>query len=141
VRLVVVDRSVLPMMGSLSPAEGLADSDGIGSRSGSVRPLSLSGSALSMLVAKGEEIGRAVVNYSSAEVARIKGLRSGEITEVLGYADSDYVAFRENVGLFGIDKSRPETPTRPQTPLGTRTPEQDEAEVTRASHGTEVLSA
>jgi glutamate 5-kinase len=122
VRLVAVDRPALPMMGSLSPAEGLSDTEGGATRSGGGRPLSLSAGALSMLFAKGEEVGRAVVNYSSAEVARIKGLRSGEIMEVLGYADTEYVAFRENVGLFGIDKSRPETP------LGTRTPERDGAE-------------
>ena len=131
VRLVAVDRSVLPIMGSLSPAEGLADSDGAGSRIGNGRPLSLSASALSMLTAKGEEVGRAVVNYSSAEVSRIKGLRSGEIMDVLGYAESEYVAFRENVSLFGIDKSRPETPTRAQTPLGQRTPERDATEGTK----------
>ena len=140
VRLVAVDRSILPVMGSLSPAEGLTDSDSGSNRNGSGRPLSVSASALSMLVTKGEEVGRAVVNYSSAEVARIKGLRSGEIMEVLGYADSEYVAFRENVSLFGADKSRPETPTRTQTPLGTKAPERDGAEVTKASQGEEELS-
>ena len=129
VRLVAVDRPTLPAMGSLSPAEGLADSG---------RPLSLSASALAMLVAKGEEVGRAVVNYSSTEVARIKGLRSGEIMEVLGYADSEYVALRENVSLFGIDKSRPETPTRAHTPPGMRTPEGGGAEGTKAPQGEDL---
>jgi hypothetical protein len=81
-----------------------------------------------MLVAKGEEVGRAVVNYSSAEVARIKGLRSREIMDVLGYADSEYVALRENVSLYGVDKSRSQTPIRVQTPLGVRTPEGESAE-------------
>ncbi|OBT52102.1 glutamate 5-kinase, partial [Pseudogymnoascus sp. 24MN13] len=33
------------------------------------------------------EVGRALVNYSSAEIARIKGLHSEGIGEVLGYAD------------------------------------------------------
>ena len=77
---------------------------------------------------KGEEIGRAVVNYSSTEIMRIKGLRSSEIASVLGYADSDYVCLRENVGLLGTDKhsgvtSRPES--RADTPVqgGSRTPE------------------
>ena len=45
------------------------------------------------------EVGRALVNYSSAEIARIKGLHSGGVGEVLGYADSEYVALRENVSL------------------------------------------
>lgn len=129
VRLVAVDRSAIPpLMGSLSPAEGLADIGGVAPRNSGSRPLSLSASALSMLVAKGEEVGRAVVNYSSAEVARIKGLRSGEIMDVLGYADSEYVALRENISLYGVDKSRPETPIRVQTPLEARTPERDSAE-------------
>lgn len=119
VRLVAVDRTALPIMGSLSPADGLDDSsvtDSPGGRTRTARPLSTS--ALAMAIAKGEEVGRAVVNYSSAEVARIKGLRSSEIGDVLGYADSEYVAFRENVSLYGTDKSRPETPTRAQTPVG-----------------------
>ena len=34
----------------------------------------------------GEEVGRAIVNYSSAEIARIKGRKSSEIATVLGYA-------------------------------------------------------
>ena len=45
------------------------------------------------------EVGRALVNYSSVEVARIKGLRSADIQGVLGYADSEYVALRENISL------------------------------------------
>ena len=57
------------------------------------------------------EIGRALVNYSSAEIARIKGLQSTEIHNVLGYADSEYVALRENISLTKRDKiSRPVTP-------------------------------
>lgn len=45
------------------------------------------------------EVGRALINYSSAEIKRIKGLRSTEILGVLGYADSEYVALRQNVSL------------------------------------------
>lgn len=57
------------------------------------------------------EVGRALVNYSSAEIIRIKGLKSTEIGGVLGYADSEYVALRENVSLTKRDKSsRPVTP-------------------------------
>ena len=115
-------------MGSLSPAEGLAGNEDVATRNSSGRPLSLSASALAMLVARGEEVGRAGVNYSSAEVARIKGLKSREIVDVLGYADSEYVALRENVSLYGVDKSRPQTPMRVQTPVGARTPEGESAE-------------
>lgn len=34
----------------------------------------------------GAEVGRALVNYSSAEIARIKGKKSSEIAQILGYA-------------------------------------------------------
>ncbi|KAF2684498.1 glutamate 5-kinase [Lentithecium fluviatile CBS 122367] len=56
------------------------------------------------------EVGRAVINYSASEIRRIKGLHSTQIQEALGYADSDYVAFRANVAFFGVEKSRPSTP-------------------------------
>ena len=57
------------------------------------------------------EIGRALVNYSSAEITRIKGLQSTEIQSVLGYADSSYVALRENISFFKRGISRPTTPS------------------------------
>ncbi|KIX06780.1 glutamate 5-kinase [Rhinocladiella mackenziei CBS 650.93] len=101
VRLVVVDKQPL---GSLSPTGD-------------------SGFVAMQLVLRGEEIGRAVVNYSSAEVARIKGLRSAEIMGILGYADSEYVAFRENVSLHTTERSRPETPSGFRTPTTNATPE------------------
>lgn len=59
------------------------------------------------------EVGRALVNYSSVEIARIKGLQSTEIESVLGYADSEYVALRENISLTKREKvTRPVTPGR-----------------------------
>ncbi|KAK7897961.1 Glutamate 5-kinase [Exophiala xenobiotica] len=111
VRLVVVDKQLL---GSLSP---MGDSSG----------------ASMQLVSKGEEIGRAVVNYSAGEIARIKGMRSSEIVGVLGYADSEYVAYRENVSLHSNaadNKSRPETPSGWHTPpVKERTPESSIADL------------
>lgn len=56
------------------------------------------------------EVGRALVNYSSAEIARIKGVQSTEITAILGYADSEYVALRGNISFFKRE-SRPATPS------------------------------
>jgi glutamate 5-kinase len=56
------------------------------------------------------EVGRAVVNYSSTEIKRIKGLQATEISGVLGYADTEYVAYRENIAFFKTEKSRPVTP-------------------------------
>ena len=57
-----------------------------------------------------KEIGRARVNYSSAEILRIKGCQSTEIQSILEYADSEYVALRENISLLKTQKSRPATP-------------------------------
>lgn len=51
-----------------------------------------------------KEVGRALVNYGSLEIARIKGHRSTHIRSLLGYADSEYVALRENISFFGNDE-------------------------------------
>ena len=56
------------------------------------------------------EIGRALSNYAASEIARIKGLKSAEIEGVLGYADSEYVALRENISLFKKGGSESVTP-------------------------------
>ena len=59
------------------------------------------------------EVGRALVNYSGTEIRRIKGLRSSEIESMLGYADSEYVALRENISLLKTGKgSGSVTPTK-----------------------------
>ncbi|SCW02718.1 LAFE_0F12750g1_1 [Lachancea fermentati] len=44
-------------------------------------------------------IGRARCNYTSGELQKIKGLQSDQIESVLGYADSEYVAHRENLAF------------------------------------------
>lgn len=58
----------------------------------------------------GVEVGRALVNYSASEIARIKGVRSNEIQTLLGFAESEYVALRENISFFRHE-SRPVTPS------------------------------
>ncbi|KAL2872248.1 glutamate 5-kinase [Aspergillus lucknowensis] len=50
------------------------------------------------------EVGRALVNYGSLEISRIKGHRSTHIQSLLGYADSEYVALRENISFFEHDE-------------------------------------
>lgn len=57
-----------------------------------------------------EEVGRALVNYASAEISRIMGHQSSDIEELLGYADSEYVAHRSHIVFYRSD-SRPATPT------------------------------
>ncbi|KAG0156556.1 hypothetical protein PDIDSM_3737 [Penicillium digitatum] len=58
-----------------------------------------------------KEVGRALVNYGSIEIAHIKGHRSTQIETLLGYADSDYVAMRENISFHPEDHSRTVTPS------------------------------
>jgi glutamate 5-kinase len=45
-------------------------------------------------------IGRAIVNYASHEIDRIRGKQSSDIEPELGFADSEYVAFRDNLAFF-----------------------------------------
>ncbi|KAF3906651.1 hypothetical protein ABW20_dc0109649 [Dactylellina cionopaga] len=47
-----------------------------------------------------EDVGRAIVNYSSVEIMRIRGVKSGEISTVLGYADTEYISHRDNTAFF-----------------------------------------
>lgn len=46
-----------------------------------------------------ENIGRARVNYTSTEIDQIKGCQSHQIEEILGYADSEYIAHRDNLAF------------------------------------------
>ena len=43
------------------------------------------------------DVGRALVNYSASEIGRIKGKKSSEIMGILGYADGEYIAHRDNM--------------------------------------------
>ncbi len=42
-------------------------------------------------------VGKGLVNYSSTEISRIKGCKSHEIENILGYADSECVIHRDNL--------------------------------------------
>lgn len=43
------------------------------------------------------DVGKALVNYSATEIGRIMGKRSSEIVAILGYADGEYIAHRDNM--------------------------------------------
>ncbi|CAH2353211.1 glutamate 5-kinase [[Candida] railenensis] len=43
--------------------------------------------------------GHCRVNYSSTEISLIKGLKSNEIENKLGFADSEYIAHRDNIAF------------------------------------------
>ncbi|TFY72542.1 hypothetical protein EVG20_g485 [Dentipellis fragilis] len=44
-----------------------------------------------------EEVGRGLANYNWAQIEKVKGLNSSYIPQLLGYADSEYVAENINV--------------------------------------------
>lgn len=69
-----------------------------------------------------KEVGRALTNYSNSEISRIKGHRSSQIRVLLGYADSDYVAVRENIAFFpdSEDVSGHSSPRSPKSPKSTK---------------------
>ncbi|KAJ5543019.1 Aspartate/glutamate/uridylate kinase [Penicillium sp. DV-2018c] len=58
-----------------------------------------------------KEVGRALVNYGSIEIMHIKGHRSTQIEALLGYANSDYVAMRENISFHPEKLNHTMTPT------------------------------
>ncbi|KAM3420033.1 hypothetical protein BST61_g3343 [Cercospora zeina] len=64
---------------------------------------------------EGDEVGKAIVNYSAIEIKRIAGHRSSQIAGIIGYADSEYVAVRDSVALFNKELSRPVTPMLEET--------------------------
>ena len=55
------------------------------------------GDPVSCLDKDGREVARGLVNYSSPEIERIKGVHSSKIQEVLGYHHSDEVIHRDNL--------------------------------------------
>ncbi len=59
-----------------------------------------SGDCVSLLDHEGVEFGRGLVNYPAADVLRVKGKRSEEIPNVLGYKVADEIIHRDNFVLL-----------------------------------------
>jgi len=57
------------------------------------------GSTVSVIDPEGREIARGIVNYSSAELEKIKGVKTTEITRILGEPRCDEVIHRDNLVL------------------------------------------
>lgn len=55
------------------------------------------GSSISLLNQKGEEFARGLVNYNSDEIQKIKGLKTTQINEILGYKYFDEVINRDDL--------------------------------------------
>ncbi|MBW4466721.1 MAG: glutamate 5-kinase [Pegethrix bostrychoides GSE-TBD4-15B] len=47
----------------------------------------------------GQEVARGIVNYSSAELQKIRGARSEQIVSILGYGGEETVVHRDNLAL------------------------------------------
>jgi glutamate 5-kinase len=58
------------------------------------------GDIVSVCTLSGEEIGRGIVNYTSAEAHRIIGRSSAEIKTVLGYVDDPEIIHRDNLVVY-----------------------------------------
>jgi glutamate 5-kinase len=59
-----------------------------------------SGDCVSLLDQEGIEFGRGLVNYPAADVLKVKGIRSQEISRVLGYKVADEIIHRDNFVLI-----------------------------------------
>lgn len=57
------------------------------------------GNTVSVIEPGGQEIARGIVNFSSEEIEIIKGARTGEIPNLLGYKDYDEIIHRNNLVL------------------------------------------
>jgi glutamate 5-kinase len=53
---------------------------------------------------EGAEIARGLTNYSHEELLRIKGLRTGQIADVLGQCPYEEVIHRDNMVVTAIDE-------------------------------------
>jgi glutamate 5-kinase len=58
------------------------------------------GDAVRIADSASRDIARGLVNYSSDDLARIKGCKSGEIQSILGRKDYDEVIHRDNMVLL-----------------------------------------
>lgn len=58
------------------------------------------GDVVALQVGDGEAFAQGLTNYSSDELRRIRGCRSSEIEERLGYKDYDEVVHRDNLVVF-----------------------------------------
>jgi len=59
------------------------------------------GDCVSLLDPDGVEFGRGIVNYPATDVLKLKGRRSNEIANLLGYKVADEIIHRDNLALLG----------------------------------------
>ncbi|MGZ6195950.1 MAG: PUA domain-containing protein, partial [Candidatus Binataceae bacterium] len=59
-----------------------------------------SGDCVSLLDHEGVEFGRGLVNYPAADILKVKGRRSNDISRTLGYKVADEIIHRDNFALI-----------------------------------------
>jgi len=65
-----------------------------------VRGIFDEGECVTCLTSEGKEFARGLVNYNSQALARIKGARTSQIEQILGYKISDEVIHRDDLALL-----------------------------------------
>ena len=60
----------------------------------------VSGDVVKISQAGGHDFAKGRANYSSAEIAKIKGLRTSEIRQALGYKGADEVIHKDNLVIL-----------------------------------------
>ncbi len=58
------------------------------------------GESVSIVSVEGKEFARGLVNYSSIEINRIKGVRSKFLEQILGYCTAEEVVHRDNLAIL-----------------------------------------
>jgi glutamate 5-kinase len=58
------------------------------------------GECVTCLDEKGRPFARGLVNYSSEALERIKGVRTNQVEQILGYKISDEVIHRDDLALL-----------------------------------------
>lgn len=64
------------------------------------------GDAVAVFAPSGQEIARGLINYDGSEVSLIKGLKSDDIEDKLGYTRSQSVIHRDNLVLLNLMDER-----------------------------------
>ena len=62
------------------------------------------GDPVNLVDRKGIVLAKGLVNYSAAEIRKIKGLKTSQISQVLGHKDYDEVIHRDNLAMVYTDK-------------------------------------
>ncbi len=64
------------------------------------------GDAVSCVDRAGVTLAKGLVNYNSADIRKIKGLKTSQISQVLGYKDYDEVIHRNNLVIISNNTRR-----------------------------------